>query len=172
MTTETLEPRSMSDRPLEIRPATLADVPALLEMVNAAYRISEGHVFPGTDRVERTDALKRLDGVAVAAGGGALAACVHIELNGRAAHFGMLATAPARQGRGVGSMLIDYAESLARAGGCGVMRIEVVREAGRVPFYERRGYHVTREHDGQTWNGGADWGAALAWHMVEMEKAL
>jgi hypothetical protein len=52
------------------------------------------------------------------------------------------------------------------------MRIEVVKEGGRVPFYERRGYVVTSETDGQIWNDGQDWGAAGTWHMVDMEKPL
>jgi hypothetical protein len=52
------------------------------------------------------------------------------------------------------------------------MRIEVVREGGKIPFYESRGYHVTGETPGQVWNGGRDWGAVIDWHMVDMEKAL
>jgi hypothetical protein len=31
---------------------------------------------------------------------------------------------------------------------------------------------VLGETDGQTWNGGADWGAAIPWQMVDLEKAL
>ena len=52
------------------------------------------------------------------------------------------------------------------------MRIETIKEAGHVPFYERYGYRVTAETPGQTWNGGTDWGAAIPWHMVDMEKPL
>jgi hypothetical protein len=52
------------------------------------------------------------------------------------------------------------------------MRIEVVEEGGRIPYYERRGYRVTQRYLGQEWNNGADWGAAIEWHMVEMEKQL
>ena len=164
--------RSIADRTITIRPATPDDLAVLVTLVNDAYRISEGHVFPGTDRVQRTDALKKLDGIVVAEIGGAIAGCVHIDLTGEAAHFGMLATDVAGQRRGIGSMLIDHAERVARAAGATAMRIEVVKEAGRVPFYERRGYTVVRETPGQQWNNGADWGAAIDWHMVDMEKQL
>ena len=170
---------------ITIRAATPDDVPALVEMVNAAYRASEGHVFPSTTRVGRTDAMRRLDGTLVAIVDGAVAGCVRYELRGhdcsvpeqaetdsRVAHFGLLATDIALQGRGIASALVEHVERLARDAGCTLMRIEVVKEGGRVPFYERRGYRVTAETDGQAWNGGQDWGAAGPWHMVDMEKPL
>jgi hypothetical protein len=52
------------------------------------------------------------------------------------------------------------------------MRIESVKEAEMLPYYERRGYRALRENVGQEWNGGQDWGAAIEWHMVELEKDL
>jgi GNAT superfamily N-acetyltransferase len=170
---------------ITIRAATPEDVPSLVAMVNAAYRKSEGHVFPGTTRVQRTDAMQRLDGTLVSIVDGAVAGCVRCELGGhdctvpeqatsdaRVAHFGLLSTDISLQGRGIASALVEHVEQLARDAGCTVMRIEVVKEGGRVPFYERRGYRVTAETDGQTWNGGKDWGAAGPWHMVDMEKPL
>jgi GNAT superfamily N-acetyltransferase len=179
----TTEPRIAPS--ITIRPAAADDVPTLVEMVNAAYRASEGHVFPGTTRVQRTDAMKRLDGMVVAIVDGAVAGCVRYELGGhdcavpeqsdhdaRIAHFGLLSTDIGLQGRGIASRLIEHVERTARDAGCTLMRIEVVKEGGRVPFYERRGYVVTAETDGQIWNGGQDWGAAGAWHMVDMEKPL
>jgi predicted N-acetyltransferase YhbS len=170
---------------ITIRAATPDDVSALVEMVNAAYRASEGDVFPGTTRVQRTDAMKRLDGTLVAIVDGAVAGCVRYELGGhdcsvpeqsdgdaRVAHFGLLATDVSKQNGGIGSALIEHVERLAREAGCALMRIEVVKEGGRVPFYQRRGYRVTAETPGQEWNGGQDWGAAGPWHMVDMEKPL
>ena len=170
----------MSQRPIQardavgvtIRKATPADIDALVPMVNAAYRVSEGHVFPATDRVERTDAMKQIEGIAVAEIGGSIVGCLHIALENDAAHFGMLATGVSMQRRGIASALIAYAENAARAAGCSVMRIETIKEAGHIPFYERFGYRVTGETLGQTWNAGADWGAAIPWHMVDMEKRL
>jgi GNAT superfamily N-acetyltransferase len=179
----TAEPTTATS--ITIRAATPDDVPALVDMVNAAYRASEGHVFPGTTRVQRTDAMRRLDGTLVAIVDGALAGCVRYEIGGhdcsvpeqasdeaRVAHFGLLATDLAKQRSGIASALVDHVEQLARDASCTIMRIEVVKEGGRVPFYERRGYVVTAETDGQAWNGGQDWGAVAPWHMVDMEKPL
>jgi N-acetylglutamate synthase-like GNAT family acetyltransferase len=171
MTTAHRESQSPASA-VTIRAATPDDVPALVALVNAAYRVSEGHVFPGSSRLERTEAMEQLDRIAIAELDGKLAACVDIDLTGDAAHFGLLATDMAMQRRGVASMLIEHAEEQARAAGHATMRIEVVKQGGRIPYYERRGYRVTGETPGQVWNGGQDWGAAIEWHMVDMEKQL
>jgi ribosomal protein S18 acetylase RimI-like enzyme len=155
-----------------IRAATPDDVPALVAVVNAAYRASEGHVFPGSSRLERTEAMQQLDRIAIAELDGKLAGCVDIDLTGDTAHFGLLATDVAMQRRGVASKLVDHAEERARAAGHTKMRIEVVKQGGHIPWYERKGYRVIRETPGQVWNGGQDWGAAIEWHMVDMEKQL
>ena len=157
---------------ITIRTATPDDIPALVAMVNAAYRKAEGHVFPTTERVQRTAAMNNLSRIAVAIIDGRVVGSIDIELAGDVAHFGMLATDLAYQRRGIASMLIAHAEETARGIGCRVMRLETIKEAGNEPFYERFGYRVTAETDGQTWNGGQDWGAAGPWHMVDMEKPL
>jgi GNAT superfamily N-acetyltransferase len=146
------------------------DIPAIVAMVND--RRSEGHVFPASTRVDRTNAMRDIIGILVAEIEGRIVGCVNVDVTRDPAHFGMLATEPSLQRTGVGSMLIEHVEAAARAAGREVMAIEVVLEAGRVPFYERRGYVVVRQHDGPAWNGGKDWGATLPWHMVEMEKRL
>ncbi len=158
--------------PVRLRAATPADVPALVEMVNAAYASSESHVFPGSRRTERDRVLLRLERVVVAEQDRSIVGCVDIDLAREPAHFGMLAVVPALHGSGIGSVLIARAEEMARAAGRTRMCIEVVKEAGRVPYYERRGYRTVRETPGQEWNEGADWGAAGNWHMVDMEKDL
>jgi len=178
----TAEPRTATG--ITIRAATHDDIDALVPMINAAYRKGEGQVFPTTDRVQRT-AIKDFDGTLVAVVEGAIAGCVRLEIGGhecsvpeqavddaRTAHFGLLATDLAAQGRGIASTLIEHVEQLAREAGCTRMLIEVVKEGGRVPFYERRGYRVTKETPGQLWNSGRDWGAVAPWHMVDMEKHL
>jgi GNAT superfamily N-acetyltransferase len=166
----TAEPRTATS--ITIRGATPDDIPALVAMVNAAYRKSEGHVFPTTDRVDRTRAMDQISEIEVAVVGGQIAGCVRVDLSGEAAYFGLLSTDLSRQRSGIASMLIEHAERMARDAGHTLMRIDVIREGGNVPFYERRGYRILRETDGQVWNGGQDWGAAAPWHMVDMEKPL
>lgn len=154
------------------RVATPDDTDTLLRIINAAYAASEGHVFPGTSRTERTGLERILHELTVAEIEGSIAGCIHITIEPPDAHYGPLAVDLAQQTAGLGSALISHAEDRARDAGCTRMKIEVVKEAGRIPFYERRGYAVTQEHDGQTWNSDADWGASGPWHMVDMEKQL
>lgn len=155
-----------------MRRATPADVEALVALVNEAYRKTEGHVFPGTTRTERGDLLAQIDEIVVAEAEGRPVGCLHFTVGGDVAHFGLLAADVRLHGRGIGSALIAHAEQLGREAGCRVMRIESVKEAEMLPYYERRGYRALRENVGQEWNGGQDWGAAIEWHMVELEKDL
>jgi GNAT superfamily N-acetyltransferase len=159
---------------ITLRLATPADVDALVELVNAAYRKSESNVFPGTTRTERVGITSILPEIMVAERDGRIAGCIHITITPPDAHFGLLAVGVDLHGGGLGSRLIAHAERLAREAGCTRMRIEVVKEGepGRLAFYERRGYRLVAEHRGQEWNGGADWSAAIDWHMVELEKEL
>lgn len=155
-----------------VRLATHADIEALVPMINAAYDFTEHHVFPGTRRCDRQDIRDLISGIAVAGLDGCIAGCVHIDVGGDPAHYGLLAVDVTLHRSGLGSMLADYAEQAAADSGATAVRIATVKQAGLVPFYERRGFRVIAETDGQTWNGGADWGAAIPWQMVEMERRL
>jgi predicted N-acetyltransferase YhbS len=165
-------PRRHSSSNITFRPATSADTDELLRIINDAYRASEGDVFHGSTRTERTCLERILHELTVAERDGRIAGCIHITIEPPEAHYGPLAVDLTLQTAGLGSALIEHAEQRAREAGCTRMKIEVVKQGGRVPFYERRGYIVTKEHDGQAWNGGADWGASGPWQMVDMEKAL
>jgi N-acetylglutamate synthase-like GNAT family acetyltransferase len=156
---------------LRLRPATAADIDVLVLMINAAYGKSEAHVFGRSDRTDRGNFARAIDGIVVAELDGAIVGSVQVEIGADAAHFGLLAVDIAVQGRGVGTQLIAHAEQMAREAGLAVMKIETVKEAGLRTFYETHGYRAVREAPGQVWNGGADWGAVIDWHMVDMEKA-
>lgn len=154
-----------------VRGAREADLAGLAELVNTAYAKTEGHVFSGK-RTHRTALADDRERLVVAERDGRVVGCVHVDVSGEPAHFGLLAVDVALHGEGIGSLLIAEAERLAHEAGRRRMRIESVKEAGLVPYYERRGYRVVTEHVGQEWNGGQDWGALLDWHMVELEKEL
>lgn len=154
-----------------VRGAREADLAGLADLVNAAYAKTEGHVFSGK-RTHRTALADDRERLVVAERDGRVVGCVHVDVSGEPAHFGLLAVDVALHGEGIGSLLIAEAERLAHEAGRRRMRIESVKEAGLVPYYERRGYRVVAEHVGQEWNGGQDWGALLDWHMVELEKEL
>ncbi len=159
-----------------LRPATHADIDVLVPLINAAYDFTEHDVFPGSRRCDRSDVTRDIDGMTVAEidgpNGVGIAACIHIDTKTDPAHYGLLAVDVALHRSGLGSLLAGHAEARAREAGASAVRIETVKQAGLIPFYERRGYTVIGETDGQVWNGGADWGAAIPWQMVDMEKRL
>ena len=66
-------------------------------------------------------------------------------------------------GRGVASALMDHAEEAIVAGG--VRRIALSASAIALPFYERRGYHITRRRDWKTRGG-------LVVEAFDMEKVV
>jgi N-acetylglutamate synthase-like GNAT family acetyltransferase len=134
---------------VDIRPATAADVPAVRELVGAAYR----RYVP---RMGREPAPMTADYAAIVAAGRAWVA----EADGRLAGLVVLvpdhlllenvAVDPAQQGRGVGSVLLAFADEHARALGLPEVRLytnEMMTE--NLAYYPRRGYvetHRTEEH--------------------------
>jgi ribosomal protein S18 acetylase RimI-like enzyme len=143
------------------RPAVAADLPALVELVNSAYRgdssrrgwTTEADLLGGqrTDVVTLGSQLEAAT-VLVAEEAGRLQGCVLVEPvvdAGREpeAYLGMLTVDPGIQTRGIGSVLLAAAEAFAReAIGARAMRMTVIaqREA-LIAWYERRGYARTGE---------------------------
>ncbi|MFE3900840.1 GNAT family N-acetyltransferase [Streptomyces sp. NPDC059153] len=141
---------------LTFRDAADADVPALVTLIESAYRgdssragwTTEADILQG----QRTDP----DGVreVVEAPGsrllvverdGVLIACCQLEHRGDAAYFGMFAVRPELQGAGLGKVIITEAERTVReAWGVTEMHMTVisVREE-LIAWYERRGYRRT-----------------------------
>jgi predicted N-acetyltransferase YhbS len=159
---------------ITVRPATPADVDALLAVINPAYKRADGHIFPHATRVDREDLLGAIASghLAVAEIDGAIAGSIEFDTSANPAHFGPLATAIEYQRRGVARALIAHAEAAAREAGGTVMRLEAIREVGWIPFYEALGYVAVRETPGDVWTDGSNWGAVRPWTMVEMEKRL
>jgi GNAT superfamily N-acetyltransferase len=140
------------------RPATRDDVPALVALIESAYRgdasragwTTEADILDG----QRTDpegvlaVIEKPDSRLVAVeGAGELVACCQLEHRGRHAYFGMFAVRPALQGAGLGKLIIAEAERFARdEWGVTEMHMTVisVRE-DLIAWYERRGYTRTGE---------------------------
>ncbi|MFD4396746.1 GNAT family N-acetyltransferase [Kitasatospora sp. NPDC058397] len=138
------------------RPATLADVPALVELVESAYRgdasragwTTEADLLEG----QRTDAegvaavIGRSDGVLlVAERDGRLVACCQLEHRGDRAYFGMFSVRPGLQGGGLGRAVLAEAERLAgQEWGVGELEMTVIEQrADLIAWYERRGFRRT-----------------------------
>jgi ribosomal protein S18 acetylase RimI-like enzyme len=132
------------------RPATLADVDALVRVINLAYLV-EADMFHGTrttdadvhDRLVRPNAVFLLVRDAAAE---VLVGSIYVETRADRGYFGMLAVDPACQGRGLGRTLVRAAEDHCRAAGSVAMDLDVVdlrREL--TSFYGSLGYAIVGE---------------------------
>ncbi|MEV8566334.1 GNAT family N-acetyltransferase [Streptomyces sp. NPDC051322] len=142
--------------PLTFRDAAESDVPALVALIESAYRgdASRGGWTTEADILEgqRTDP----EGVrtVIAAPGSRLLvverdgrplACCQLEHRGAAAYFGMFAVSPGHQGEGLGKQIIAEAERTVRAD-WGVLEMHMTVISVRndlIAWYERRGYRRT-----------------------------
>jgi GNAT superfamily N-acetyltransferase len=125
-----------------IRLATLADIPQIVELVNVAFRISEGFFVVG-DRIDAAQ-VETMFGTGTFVVGeisDRLVSCVYLELRKERAYFGLLAVAPEFQGRGLARELIVEVERSAKEAGCGVMDIRTVStRPDLIPLYSKFGY--------------------------------
>ncbi|MEU9037650.1 GNAT family N-acetyltransferase [Streptomyces sp. NPDC048352] len=143
---------------LSFRTAVAADVPALVALLDEAYRgdASRGGWTTEADFLtgQRTDAdmvqqvVDAPDGaLVVVERAGALVACCQLEHREDHVYFGMFAVRPELQGAGLGKEILAEAERRAReVWGAKEMRMTVltVREE-LIAFYLRRGYRRTGE---------------------------
>jgi ribosomal protein S18 acetylase RimI-like enzyme len=143
---------------LPIRPAGPADSPALVGLINSAYRgdssklgwTTEADLLGGQRAdpellqaiIESPEAV-----ILVHEDEAGLAACVHLERQADACYLGMLTIRPTQQARGLGTRLLDAAEAFARThfrSRCMVMTV-IVQRTELIAWYERRGYGRTGE---------------------------
>jgi ribosomal protein S18 acetylase RimI-like enzyme len=144
--------------PVVFRAAAVADIPAIVALVESAYRGESGRRGWTTESElldgRRTDAeaVRELVGrpdscILLAESDGRLVASAHVERQGTAGYFGMFAVDPAQQGGGLGKTVLAEAERLAREQWlCGAMRMTVIEQrAELIAWYQRRGYRRTGE---------------------------
>ena len=144
---------------LHYRDATVADIPALVQLVTSAYRgeasragwTTEADLLDG-DRIDpgvlRADIERPRSRVLVAERDGQLVACAHVAVEGDAGYFGMFAVRPALQGGGTGHAVLAEAERIVRdEWALPVLRMTVIDlRAELIAWYERRGYRRTGIH--------------------------
>lgn len=142
----------------DVRTATLEDVPALVRLVNSAYRgessragwATEEHLLDGVrvDEDRLHEELRAEDSVVlVHEQDGETIACVHLERTGDTCYLGMLTTKPTLQARGLGRQMLAAAEHWAVAhwqSRAVHMTVISVRDT-LIAWYERRGYARTGE---------------------------
>jgi len=138
---------------LIFRPATLADIPALVVLVTSAYRgetskqgwTTEADLLDGQridPEVLRQDIERPQSRIVIAERDGVMLACAHIAEENGAGYFGMFSVRPDQQGGGLGKIMMSEVERIVRdEWRLPAMRMTVIdiREE-LIAFYERRGY--------------------------------
>lgn len=127
------------------RPATTGDIPEIVRVTNAAYRVEDFFIDGDRTNAEEIGEKMTTPGtgflVVDAPSGSSLAASVCVEIRGDRAYFGMLAVSPSHQKQGLGRILIDAISAHARHNGCVALDIDVVNLREELPaFYKSMGF--------------------------------
>lgn len=141
---------------LTFRDATPADVPAVVALVESAYRgdvsrqgwTTEADLLGGR-RTGPDDVLaciaRARSRIVLAEDGDVLLACAHVADDDGAGYFGMFSVQPGLQGGGIGKAVLAEAERIVRDEWrlpTMLMTVIDVRDE-LIAFYERRGYRRT-----------------------------
>jgi GNAT superfamily N-acetyltransferase len=143
---------------LTFRFAEAPDVPAIVALVDSAYRgaasrtgwTSEADLLDGnrTD-VTAIESMLTTPGnvMLLAEADGQLAASCHLDRRaGAEVYLGMLAVQPTGQGQGWGRQILAEAERVARVWDAGTMVMTVIAQRPElIAWYQRRGYLPTGE---------------------------
>lgn len=155
-----------------VRMAGSDDAAKITTLINGAFRRAE-EFFIDTDRVNLEVVRNYLVSgkFLLAEIEDSVVGCVYVELrssdNARA-YLGLLAVDPARQNFGLGTLLMNAAETYCRELGCRFIELYVVNLRKELAgFYENRGYVVTG-----TSAFPADVKTKLPCHFLEMSKPL
>ncbi|HTV85679.1 MAG TPA: GNAT family N-acetyltransferase [Dyella sp.] len=139
--------------------AGVADVPAIVALVESAYRgasgrrgwTTESDLLDGrrTDEELVSQLFVAPDSVILLASvDRVLRACCHIQRQGDVAYFGLFAVDPPWQRGGLGKRLLAEAERVAgEVWRCAAMHMTVIDvRAELIAWYERRGYRRTGQY--------------------------
>lgn len=167
-----MEPNVKTVQSLTVRLAQLTDLTKITSLINDAFRVAEGFFIDG-DRVDEPGVadLFKSGHFLLAERGDVFVGCVYIELKNLTpvrSYLGLLSVAPSRQGTGVGSHLMEFAENYCRDHNSTAMDILVVNLRKELPsFYESRGYVITGSSPFPP-----DVTTKLPCHFIEMSKPL
>lgn len=142
-----------------IQPATLEDIPALMDMINTAYRsqeskqgwTTEADLIRGGIRVDAAGLkgiIERQSAVILKYTGDAdgITGCVYLQQKPPRLYLGLLTVSPAAQARGIGRKLLQAAENYAQEQGFKSIILKVVSlRKELIGWYERNGYVLTGE---------------------------
>lgn len=142
----------------KIIPASIKDAPALVKLVNGAYR-GEGSKKGWTTEADLLDGI-RIDENSLSKilrsktdvllkccnSNNNIIGCVHLQLQSKKIYLGMLTVLPKMQAGGVGKQLLTAAEQYALTNNFDTIMITVISiRSELIAWYERRGYKKTGE---------------------------
>lgn len=156
---------------LQIRCAGPSDHDRLIPLVNAAFKIAEPFMTgPRTDPERLAEVMAKGEILLAEDEAGQLAASVYTEVRGQRGYVGMLAVDPARQGTGLGRLMMETAEQHLRNKGCLAVDITVLSLRPELPpFYRKLGYTETGTEEFHYPHAIKD---GLECHCVVMSKGL
>jgi ribosomal protein S18 acetylase RimI-like enzyme len=141
-----------------IAPASTSDIPALVTLINSAYR-GEGSKQGWTTEADligglRTDAeeLQKIFDASeevilkYAIDNEQVIGCVRLKKQADKLYLGMLTVSPALQAKGIGKQLLQAAEDYAQQQNCRAIFMTVISARPElIAWYERHGYQQTGE---------------------------
>ncbi|HMU46462.1 MAG TPA: N-acetyltransferase [Chitinophagaceae bacterium] len=142
---------------MPIHIATEKDIPALVALINSAYRgdgskqgwTTEADIIAGDYRIlpSEMEVLMKRPGVVFLKSENEeqkIEGTVFLEKRGEQLYLGMLSVAPGLQGKGTGHQLVLAAEEHAKQQGCCSVIMRVIHLRNElIAWYERRGYYNT-----------------------------
>jgi len=129
---------------LHIRAADVADVDALVRLINSAFRVEQPFIEDDRTDAEGVRSYMAKGKFLVGENSSGLTACVYVELRGDRGYLGLLGVDPSCQGTGLGRKMMDAAENYFRKAGCRAIDLRVISARTPLPaFYRHLGYHET-----------------------------
>jgi ribosomal protein S18 acetylase RimI-like enzyme len=144
---------------MPVSTATIQDIPALVTLINSAYRgeaskkgwTTEADLLKGelrTDISTLTALINNKDAVILkyVSENGSITGCVYLHKQERGLYLGMLTVSPLLQGGGIGKQLLAAADNYARENSCSSIFMNVISLRHElIAWYERNGYRQTNE---------------------------
>jgi len=143
---------------MELKKATLKDIPDLIKLINGAYRgdsskqgwTTEADLLDGvrTDSENLAEMINKNDALILQSfnENNILQACVYLEKKQHIMYLGMLTVSPLEQSKGIGKQLLCEAEKYAEQQMCNIVEMTVISlRKELIAWYEKRGYNNTGE---------------------------
>lgn len=142
-----------------ISAANTEDIPALVALINSAYRgeasrkgwTTEADLLAGelrTDIPTLTEVMNKPSATILKylPAAGTITGCVYLQKQERGLYLGMLTVSPELQGAGIGKQLLAAALVHAKKNDCpGIFMNVISLRHELIAWYQRHGYHLTGE---------------------------